>query len=175
MKINKYFKLITLIVALGFGFSTYAKDKKSPMEHHMTSEQHFIEMMRMHHEGGIEMAQLALEKSQNAEIKKVSQKIIDAQTSEVAQFTKWKNKWYPKTDMKMDMPMMDLSTMKSKSGKEFDSEYLKMMSMHHEGAIKMAKEALPNIRHREIKVLAEKIVQDQSAEITHLNEMQKSL
>lgn len=148
--------------------------------HPMPTEQHFIEMMRIHHEGGIDMAKLALQKSQNPEIKKVSQKIVDAQTAEIAQFAKWKKQWYPKSDMKMsnmskmDMPMMDLSTLKSKSGKDFDSEYLKTMSMHHEGAIKMANEAEPNLQHEEVKNLAKKIIQDQTTEITQLNQIQKS-
>ncbi len=46
-------------------------------------DQEFLLQMIVHHEGGIEMARLALEKSKDPEILKIAQNIIDKQTEEI--------------------------------------------------------------------------------------------
>jgi len=46
-------------------------------------DKEFLIQMIMHHEGGVEMARQALVKTQNEEIKKLAQSIIDAQTDEI--------------------------------------------------------------------------------------------
>ncbi len=46
-------------------------------------DKEFLIQMIMHHEGGVEMARQALVKTQNEEIKKLAQTIIDAQTDEI--------------------------------------------------------------------------------------------
>ena len=48
-----------------------------------TIDRHFIEQMIPHHEGAVEMAQLALEKSKRAEIKVLAAAIIKDQTKEI--------------------------------------------------------------------------------------------
>lgn len=46
-------------------------------------DREFLIQMIMHHEDGVEMAKLALIKSQNEEIKNLAQSIIDAQSAEI--------------------------------------------------------------------------------------------
>ncbi|HLP43730.1 MAG TPA: DUF305 domain-containing protein, partial [Candidatus Nanoarchaeia archaeon] len=52
-------------------------------------DRHFIEQMIPHHEGAIEMAKLALEKSKRPEILSLANGIIDAQQSEITNMQKW--------------------------------------------------------------------------------------
>lgn len=44
----------------------------------------FLEQMIVHHEGAIEMAETEIDAGQNADVIELAQKIIDAQTSEIA-------------------------------------------------------------------------------------------
>lgn len=52
-------------------------------------DREFLIQMIIHHEGGIEMAKMALEKSTNEEIRTLAQSIIDSQSAEIEQMTSW--------------------------------------------------------------------------------------
>ena len=65
-----------------------------------------------------------------------------------------------------DMSMSDMTTsLKSKTGDEFDKVFVSEMIVHHQGAIDMAKLAQQNAKHDEIKNLANDILTAQSKEI----------
>lgn len=49
----------------------------------------FVQMMRQHHIQGIEMARIELQRGDNAEAKRMAQKIIDEQQKDVARFDAW--------------------------------------------------------------------------------------
>jgi uncharacterized protein (DUF305 family) len=55
----------------------------------------FIDPMIPHHQSAIEMAQVALENSDNPKIKELAQNIISAQQREIEQMTQWRQQWYP--------------------------------------------------------------------------------
>jgi uncharacterized protein (DUF305 family) len=55
----------------------------------------FIDAMIPHHQSAIEMAQVALENSDNPKIKDLAQNIISAQQREIEQMTQWRQQWYP--------------------------------------------------------------------------------
>ena len=55
----------------------------------------FIDAMIPHHQSAIEMAQVALEKSDNPKIKELAQNIISAQQREIEQMREWRREWYP--------------------------------------------------------------------------------
>lgn len=68
-----------------------------------------------------------------------------------------------------DMSMDEIATsLKSKSGDEFDKAFLTEMIAHHQGAIEMANLAKQNAKHEEIKNLANDIVTAQTKEITEM-------
>ena len=140
----------------------------------------FIDTMTNHHQGAIEMAEMALKKSNNAELRAFAQKIIDDQKKEIAQMKDWREKWYagkPEA-VNMQMPgMMDsmkmmagdeMKKMEAASGKDFDVRFLDMMTPHHAGAVTMAKEALGRAEHPEIKTLANQVIKEQEAEIKEM-------
>lgn len=54
----------------------------------------FLTEMIVHHEGAVEMAQLALTNAKRQEIKDLSQAIISAQNTEIAQMKGWLDRWY---------------------------------------------------------------------------------
>lgn len=76
---------------------------------------------------------------------------------------------------------MDMSAMmanmnaglQGKTGDAFDQEFLAEMIVHHQGAIDMAKLALTNAKHQEIKDLAQAIIAAQTKEIGEMKQWQK--
>lgn len=53
----------------------------------------FIDLMIPHHQGAVEMAQLALEHAGHQEIKDLSEDIIAAQNAEISQMHSWYQSW----------------------------------------------------------------------------------
>lgn len=54
----------------------------------------FLSEMIVHHEGAVEMAELALTNAKHKEIKDLSSNIIKAQEMEIAQMKAWLGSWY---------------------------------------------------------------------------------
>lgn len=71
-------------------------------------DQHFIEMMIPHHEGAVQMADLALARSQRPEIKKLAVSIKSSQSREIQNMRAWYKQWYGKEvpAQPMNMGMM---------------------------------------------------------------------
>ena len=49
----------------------------------------FAMMMKMHHEGALDMAKMELASGKSPELKKMAKEIIASQTKEIARFDKW--------------------------------------------------------------------------------------
>lgn len=142
----------------------------------------FLDTMIAHHQGAIDMAQMAVQKTQNAALKQFAQKIIDDQRKEISQMKSWREKWYagkPEA-LNMEMPGMrdsmkmmtaeEMKKMEAASGKDFDLMFLDMMTPHHAGATEMAKDALKRAEHPEIKQISESIIRAQEKEIAQMNQ-----
>ena len=154
-----------------------SKMKSDPNAASAPYDLQFIDTMSAHHQSAVDMAGMALKKSQNAELKTFAQKIIDDQQKEIATMKGWREKWYagkaPAKNMEMSgmmdaMKMMsggEMKKMEDAAGKDFDLMFLDMMTPHHAGAVVMAKEALTKAEHPEIKSLANEIIKAQEAEI----------
>lgn len=57
-------------------------------------DRRFIRAMIPHHEGAVEMGKDALNKTQRAEIRQLSQAIVSAQEQEIEQMKQWEKSWY---------------------------------------------------------------------------------
>jgi len=160
--------------------------KSSPNAASQPYDLQFLDTMVHHHQGAVDMAKMALTKSQNEELKKFAQKIIDDQNREIAQMKDWREKWYAgkPAAMNMEMPGMGdsmkmmmgdgMKKMEAASGKEFDLMFVDMMTPHHAGAVVMAREALTKAEHSEIKTLANQIIKEQEAEIKAMSDWKAS-
>jgi len=54
----------------------------------------FLEEMIVHHEGAVEMAELARRNAGHPEIKQMAEAIISAQEAEIAQMKEWQVSWF---------------------------------------------------------------------------------
>ena len=133
----------------------------------MPYDLHFIDMMIMHHGQGIEMSRLAEERGQHARVKALAAKVIADQEKDIAELRGHREHWYagrPQMDhsqmmsgmqgmsghqgMQMDMGG-DMAKLRAAVGREFDRMFLDMMTMHHQMAIKMSKDAVAKAEHAE--------------------------
>lgn len=144
----------------------------------------FIANMIAHHQGAVDMANLALTSAKHQEIKDMANNIISAQTKEIGDMQSWQTVWgYPASSGSMmedhsSMGMMnDMAGMTDKlkglTGDAFDKAFLASMIQHHQSAINMSYPGQTNAQHDEVKTLTIAIVDAQSKEISQMKQWQK--
>jgi uncharacterized protein (DUF305 family) len=69
----------------------------------------------------------------------------------------------------MDMEEM-ARELQGKTGDEFDKNFIRLMSEHHRGAVKMAELAQDQAQHDEIKKLADDIISAQQHEMEQMHD-----
>ena len=133
----------------------------------------FIDRMIMHHDGAISMANQASEQAERPEIKDLANAIISAQETEIGQMKDWRTAWYPglaeTSGMAMEMGPMEVAA----GAAPFDQRFLQAMIPHHQSAIVMARDALQNAEHQEIKDLSTAIISAQETEISQMQQWLK--
>lgn len=171
---------VTLIVGLGIGYMAWGNSTASTGSHMMPSgsmmsqniDQHFIVQMIPHHEGAIEMARVALERSKRPEVLSLANGIITAQQKEIADMHVWYQSWFGTAPSAGGMGTMHMGSMEgdtavlaSISDADFDREFLEQMIPHHEMAIMMAQMLQSSTERSEMKTLADNIITSQAREI----------
>ncbi|HKP69834.1 MAG TPA: DUF305 domain-containing protein [Pyrinomonadaceae bacterium] len=137
-------------------------------------ELQFIDTMIVHHEGAIDMAELAESYAGHPELKQLAADIVREQMREIDTMEKFRDRWFGDKDPAINMEFpgmsegmhgMDLHKLGSLRGNEFDLEFIRQMIPHHEGALVMAKQIKDNDSYAELKRLADDIIRAQEAEI----------
>jgi YVTN family beta-propeller protein len=129
----------------------------------------FIDGMIEHHQGAINMAEMALKQAEHEELQTLAEGIIAAQSAEIEHLQSWRSEWYPDllptAGMEMGMGTMEIN---GDANVPFDQHFIGAMISHHQGAIGMAEMALEQAEHEEIRTLAEEIITAQNAEIEQM-------
>ncbi len=188
MKLNRS-KLIssTLALAVFIGVGIFGNMGVSAQQMgDMPYDLHFIDMMIMHHQEGIEMAQMAQTKAVNQKVKALADRIVADQQKDIEELQRHRNHWYagkPPMDpammssmmQSMHPGMMSMEDSRRKLnaavGAAFDRLFLDTMIHHHQMAIDMAKEATRKAEHAEIKDIARKTIAKQKTEIGEMNRL----
>lgn len=135
----------------------------------------FIADMTSHHEGAIEMAELAKTRARHPEVRALANDIISAQRAEISVMGRIRDDMHgmgmhngghmgmSQHEMGMDM---DMSTLRR--ARPFDRAFLDMMVPHHRGAIRMARAELAKGRQGGLRDMALKIIAAQSREIRQM-------
>jgi uncharacterized protein (DUF305 family) len=158
-------------------------------------DRQFIDMMVPHHEGAVEMAKIAQQRGEHAEIKELANAITRSQDEEIRRMKAWRQSWYgsDKTPPMSQMPMVpgmgrhggghsDSGTMNMaedvdklrKAPAPFDKAFIDAMIPHHESAIEAARAAETRAEKPEIKALARSIIADQEREITQMKQWKQT-
>ncbi|MBH0781882.1 DUF305 domain-containing protein [Nocardia bovistercoris] len=162
---------------------------------HNDADVRFAQEMIPHHSQAVEMAQMVPGRSTDQQLVDLAARIQQAQGPEIATMTGWLRAWgvavsttstpaMPGMDHgSRPMPGMDQSAMpgmmtsrqmaqlQGAGGAEFDRMWLTMMIEHHRGAIEMARTEVAQGSNADAKALAQKIADDQQAEITQMQAM----
>jgi uncharacterized protein (DUF305 family) len=161
------------------------------------AELRFLEGMIDHHQMAVDMANDCLANAPGATVRALCQRVIDAQSAEIAQMQTWLLDWYnvQYTPIAMIEPMgemggmagMDHSTMTTDGpvtdppmmmgmmaglnrldGVDYEIAWLESMIDHHDDALHMAERILTRAEHADLIVLAETIIRDQTAEMAEM-------
>ena len=157
---------------------------------HNSADTQFAQMMIVHHQGALEMAELATQKAATPEVKALAEQISAAQQPEIDLMTGWLESWGEETSpgtegmagmdhSGMDMNGMDqmeaMDDLDGLEGTEFDKRFLATMTAHHEGAIVMAQAELDAGANEAALGLARQIIDDQTQEIAEMGNIERSI
>jgi uncharacterized protein (DUF305 family) len=154
----------------------------------------FSRDMALHHRQGVEMANLALERSTDPEIRRLAFDISSTQTNQAGQMEGWLALWglprsggdhmawmggehagHDMSSMSGDtdgalMPGMatetELADLRTLAGTDFDVEFLRLMIRHHQGGLEMAQYEAAHGTVAAARTLATSIADTQTAEVT---------
>ncbi len=137
----------------------------------------FAMMMKMHHQGAIDMSNAELKDGDDAKMKEMAQKIIDAQKAEIVQLDAFLAVHNPHM-MSMEFHNQMMVEME-KNGKQadlqiingdIDHDFAMLMIGHHHAAIENSRLELIYGHDASMKAMAQKIIDAQQAEIKVLQD-----
>jgi uncharacterized protein (DUF305 family) len=153
----------------------------------------FMSTMMHHHAQAIVMAKWAPSHGANPEVQRLCERIINAQTDEIALMTRWledRNQPVPKPDpagMKMQMGGMEhvmlmpgmlseeqMKELDAARGHEFDRLFLTYMIQHHNGAVAMVKKLFETYgagQDESVFKFANDVEVDQTTEVRRMFQM----
>ena len=185
--------LITLILSAFVSSYAFAADKEKSSMKDMTPmadmlkgksgeefDAHYLGMLSLHHQDGIKMARMAVDKATSSELKQMMQKSIRDQQDDVEKMSRMLKKHnksandFSKPAETEQMMQKSMSELRGLSGAEFDRMFAKHMAHHHMDAIAMSKMAQSKAKDSEVKELASKTLSSQREEHQKLERMAKS-
>src|SRR4051794_35281534 len=156
----------------------------------------FARDMSVHHLQGVEMANLALDRTTDPQLRSLAFDISATQTNQVGRMQGWLTLWglTPSGGTPMAwmgasghehmaegalMPGMateqELAQLRSLSGTAFDVQFLRLMIRHHQGGLEMAQYAAAHAELPAVRNLARSIADTQTAETTTMAGMLTAL
>jgi uncharacterized protein (DUF305 family) len=182
------------LVLLGAGVATVLRaGTDTPVEDSV--DVGFSRDMARHHLQGVEMANVALDRTTDPDIRQLAFDISSTQTNQVGRMEGWLSLWgvppsggetmawmgeggHEGHDMEADgglMPGMateaELDHLRELSGTDFDVEFLRLMIRHHQGGKDMAEYTAEHADVAAVRRLASTIADTQAAETTTMARM----
>ncbi|MEU7606182.1 DUF305 domain-containing protein [Streptomyces sp. NPDC041003] len=154
--------------------------KAKPDDSPNAADRAYVQRMIEHHRQALTMSALAPERAAADGVKRLAERISAAQRPEIGAMEKWLT-LHPAPSGGSGghdhaaMPGMateeQLKELTGAGGADFDRLFLKLMTAHHEGAVKMAGEALAAGNNVAVEEMATEVVATQSAEIHRMRAM----
>lgn len=151
-------------------------DEMDSMERTGDPDHDFAMMMKMHHQGAINMAEEELNSGDDEQMRTIAQQIIDAQQAEIVMIDNFLASHQPggvisepfamESMMAMDK-MMKANDLRVLTG-DIDQDFASLMIDHHQSAIDNSESLLDFGQTDDMRSLAMKIAEDQQGEILEL-------
>ena len=151
-------------------------DSMSMMQPTNDPEIDFAMMMKMHHQGAINMANYELANGSNDSLKRTAQKIINEQMMEINEF----NTFLASNSLDNSDPSFAMEQMSNmdKMGSvadvqlitgDVDNDFATLMMVHHQSALDNASAYLHHSNNEMLKMMAMNIIDSQTMEIEELS------
>ena len=168
------------------GATTGAASGEPVSEEHNDDDVMFAQMMIPHHQQAVDMSETLLGKDDiPADVRAFAQKVVDAQGPEIERMNQMLQTWeapMPAEDStSMDhgtggmMSEEDMGMLNDAQGTAAARLYLEQMTVHHEGAVEMARDQVEQGQNPQAVALAQDVITAQEAEITEMEEMRQEL
>ncbi|MCX5197252.1 DUF305 domain-containing protein [Streptomyces sp. NBC_00249] len=154
--------------------------KEAPDDSPNAADRAYVRHMTEHHRQALTMSALAPDRAAADPVRRLAERIAAAQGPEIGAMEKWLAR-HPATAPGPDahehaaMPGMateqQLKELTDARGADFDRLFLRLMTAHHEGALKMAGEVLAAGNNVAVEEMATEVVATQSAEIHRMRAM----
>lgn len=142
----------------------------------------FAMMLKMHHQSAVDMSDIEIKQGKNAQVMALAKQIKTANQKEIGELTTFMKSHKPKsTSSKLNQKAMTIMHSGSHSmNGNVDHDFASMMAQHHQQGVDMAKAFLneagpPSGKTEKMKTMAQKVVRDQSKEITELKKLETQL
>ncbi|GAA4699429.1 hypothetical protein GCM10025781_16950 [Kocuria gwangalliensis] len=150
----------------------------------------FAQMMIPHHQQAVEMSEMLLAKDNIPDnVRDFAQGVVAAQGPEIermnAMLTAWDEEPMSESGgmegmdhgsgMDGMMSEEDMAALEEAQGVEAARLYLEQMTVHHEGAVDMARDEVDNGENPQAVALAQQVIEDQEAEIQEMETMLQEL
>ena len=157
---------------------------------HNDADVMFAQMMIPHHQQAVEMSEMLLAKDNIPDnVRDFAQGVVAAQGPEIermnAMLTAWDEEPMSESGgmegmdhgSSMDgmMSEEDMQQLEDTQGTEAARLYLEQMTVHHEGAVDMARDEVDNGENPQAVALAQQVIEDQEAEIQEMKTMLQEL
>lgn len=158
------------------GMGSGGTARQMVMENGKYSDKAFIDAMVPHHQGAIDMAEIALKNAEHVEIKQLSENIVSTQRAEIKELKSIKKEEFGSSEVPTGMSAREMEAMGMTDPAEltnkdpFDKAFIDAMIPHHRSAISMAQVALEDSDNPEIREIARNIVSAQKREIAQMQE-----
>ena len=141
----------------------------------------FITDMTAHHQGAIEMAEVAQKRAEHPQVRQLADNIISAQKGEISVMETVGRDMHAMgmhegghMGMSQSQMGMEMDVSMLQRAKPFDRAFIDMMVPHHQGAIAMAKQLLKKGEQPALRNLAKDIVSAQTDEIAQMRNWRKA-
>lgn len=135
----------------------------------------FASIMKMHHQGAVDMVNAYTPQAKNAEMKTMARRMNTMQKKEIQDFTAFLSGHKPQSSTaqfgRKSMQMMHKGDSHAMSGNP-DQDFVAMMSEHHQMGIDMANAFLKEAKTEKMRGMAQSIIREQTKEIKDMQDWQ---
>ncbi|MFE0038985.1 DUF305 domain-containing protein [Streptomyces sp. NPDC059015] len=153
-----------------------------PQGRHNAADVTFAKGMIPHHRQAVEMAELATARAESAEVRKLAEDIRKAQGPEIRTLSGRLSSWGEDVPAEGSadhaahgaegmMSPREMARLEKSSGAAFDTAFMELMIVHHEGAVAMAEAERAGGADAATKRMAGDIVTAQTAEISLMRKL----
>lgn len=151
-----------------------ASSREMVMENGEYSDRAFIDAMVPHHQGAVDMAEVAVENAEHDELKSLAEDIVSAQEAEIEDLRAIKREEFGTSEIPSGMSQEEMDAMgmtdpaQLADKRPFDRAFIDAMTPHHRSAITMAEVAMKESDNPQVKEIAQDIVDAQKREIAQM-------